>query len=54
MLIWLMQRMQNATKIGSTILNMAYEMQQITCIQISIENTMLVCMMRRARGMQNR
>ena len=32
--------MQNATIIGSAILNMAYEMLQLTCILFGIENTM--------------
>ena len=36
----LMQHMQNATIAGSAILNMAYEMLQLTCIQFGIENTM--------------
>ena len=45
-------RMQ--TIAGSAILNMAYEMLQLTCIQFGIENTNAVSMMRRARCMQNR
>ena len=35
-----MQHMQNATIAGSAILNMAYEMLQLTCIQFGIESTM--------------
>ena len=35
-----MQHMQNATIAGSAILNMAYEIQQLTSIQLGIENTM--------------
>ena len=31
---------KNATIAGSAILNMAYEMLQLTCIQLEIENTM--------------
>ena len=36
----LMQHMQNATIAGLAILDMAYEMLQLTCIQLEIENTM--------------
>ena len=50
----LMQHMQNATIAGSAILNMAYEMLQLTCIQFWNWNTNAVSMMRRARCMQNR
>ena len=35
-----MQHMQNAIIVGSAILNMAYEMVQLTCIQFGIENAM--------------
>ena len=33
---------RNATIAGSAILNMAYEMLQLTCIQFGIESTMQV------------